>query len=114
MAPLYLYMADITFSDGIPMKKTSILKQLKRRYRKFIPFPQRTTWRRWFPDIHTKNLVQLMRQNNIEVVFDIGANTGQFASKLIGAGSNCQIISFEPIPQTHEELSRLAARFPQW
>jgi len=90
------------------------IKQLKRQYRHLIPFPRRTTWRRWFPDKHTQNLAYLLEQQGIDVILDIGANIGQFGEKIIGAGFEGQLVSFEPLPETHKELQRRATQFSQW
>ncbi|MFL0606679.1 FkbM family methyltransferase [Cylindrospermopsis raciborskii] len=50
----------------------------------------------------------------IDLVFDIGANTGQFASSLRSMGYRGHIISFEPLYDAHKELTSQAARDPKW
>lgn len=96
------------------MQALPTLKQLRRKYRKFIPFPTRNKLRELFPSKYQRNIVYLLNQHDITQVLDIGANIGQYATKLMGAGFKGDIISFEPIPQTHDELIRKAAKYPNW
>ena len=44
-----------------------------------------------------------------KTIIDVGANVGQFASETFAAGWQGGIVSFEPIKQNHEELTRAAA-----
>jgi FkbM family methyltransferase len=60
---------------------------------------------------------QLARQlsvHQIDVVFDVGANTGQFAERLRDAGFSGRIISFEPSTAAHLTLSKHATPDPNW
>jgi FkbM family methyltransferase len=60
---------------------------------------------------------QLARQlsaNQIDVVFDVGANTGQFAETLRDAGFRGRIVSFEPSTAAHSMLSKHARRDANW
>jgi FkbM family methyltransferase len=60
---------------------------------------------------------QLARQlsaNQIDVVFDVGANTGQFAETLRDAGFRGRIVSFEPSTAAHSMLSKRARRDANW
>jgi FkbM family methyltransferase len=60
---------------------------------------------------------QLARQlslHQIDVVFDVGANTGQFAERLRDAGFSGRIVSFEPSSAAHSTLSAHAQRDPNW
>lgn len=58
--------------------------------------------------------VQALKANNINVVFDIGANVGQFACELRTYGYKGKIISFEPLPQAYEELCKQALKDNDW
>jgi FkbM family methyltransferase len=60
---------------------------------------------------------QLGRQlsvHNVDVVFDVGANTGQFAERLREAGFRGRIVSFEPSSSAHSALKKRAQRDPKW
>jgi len=51
---------------------------------------------------------------NIDTVFDIGANVGQFATELRQAGYKGKIISFEPLSVAYQQLTDRAACDPLW
>ncbi len=50
----------------------------------------------------------------VDLVFDIGANTGQFASELRSVGYKGRLISFEPLPEACQALMTAAVRDPLW
>lgn len=58
--------------------------------------------------------VQLLATLRPDVVLDIGANTGQFASELRLAGYAGEIISFEPLSDAYEVLAQRAANDRRW
>jgi FkbM family methyltransferase len=51
---------------------------------------------------------------NVDLVFDIGANVGQFASKLRSIGYNGRIVSFEPLREAHEQLQKKSYNDSKW
>jgi FkbM family methyltransferase len=51
---------------------------------------------------------------NISVVFDIGANRGQFVLELLQDNFNGKIISFEPTTDAHFKLEKLSRKYPNW
>lgn len=51
---------------------------------------------------------------NIDTVFDIGANIGQFATELRQAGYKGKIVSFEPLSVAYQQLIDRAACDPLW
>lgn len=62
-------------------------------------------------------MVQLsdqLQRRGIDMVIDVGANEGQFASALYSTGYAGSIVSFEPLPGPHTKLSRLATTHPRW
>ncbi|MFY8019119.1 MAG: FkbM family methyltransferase [Inhella sp.] len=60
-------------------------------------------------------LAQLLKHFEVDCVFDVGANVGQYAEMLRRkAGYKGLIISFEPIPEAAAELRRKAEADPKW
>ena len=47
-------------------------------------------------------------------MIDVGANLGQYATRLRAAGWAGPILSIEPIPEVHRQLGRAAAADPAW
>jgi FkbM family methyltransferase len=56
----------------------------------------------------------LLSQLHIDLVVDVGANTGQFAHQCRAAGYKGEIISFEPSAAAHASLLQCAAPDPLW
>ena len=61
-----------------------------------------------------RSLAGLLRQESINLVLDVGANTGQFAGELRATGYKGQILSFEPLEAAHAQLSKQAESDPHW
>jgi FkbM family methyltransferase len=59
-------------------------------------------------------LVVALQRFAVDVVFDVGANAGQFATSLRSAGYAGRIVSFEPLPEPHARLCEQAVRDPLW
>lgn len=71
--------------------------------------------RRWPAlDPFYKNLVHLLRAQGVDLVLDVGGNTGQFARHLRQAGYNGRIVSFEPASATHAALAARAVGDSNW
>lgn len=51
---------------------------------------------------------------SVDLVFDIGANTGQFATELRSIGYKGRIVSFEPLSDAHKKLNQEADRVSWW
>lgn len=56
----------------------------------------------------------LLTHLEIGLVFDIGANTGQYGEDLFETGYKGRIVSFEPLMRAHASLQRRAAHYPDW
>lgn len=66
---------------------------------------------------NTSQLAQLMaalRHFNIDLVFDIGANEGQFAKELRAGGYSGRIVSIEPLSAVHRRLLQESNRDTAW
>jgi len=59
-------------------------------------------------------LVATLRHFGVDAVLDVGANTGQYARALRGAGYDGPILSFEPLPEVHAVLEAGARGDPSW
>jgi FkbM family methyltransferase len=78
---------------------------------------RRAGWdvRRFDPRLsEASQVVRQLSVHQIDVVFDVGANTGQFAEKLRDAGFSGRIVSFEPSTSAHSTLSKRAQRAANW
>ena len=59
-------------------------------------------------------IVKALEVHKINIVFDIGANTGQFASELREQGYTGKIVSFEPLSQAYKTLVKHASDDISW
>src|SRR5689334_10627159 len=59
-------------------------------------------------------LVSSLRKFEIDLVLDVGANKGQFASEIRQWGYTGRIVSFEPLSQAHGQLLQSRARDSMW
>jgi FkbM family methyltransferase len=69
-----------------------------------------------YPIVHSGRgrLARLLTFYNINLVLDVGANRGQFAHQLRGAGYTGKIMSFEPLEQAHQALLKVSENDPNW
>ncbi|WP_206616791.1 MULTISPECIES: FkbM family methyltransferase [unclassified Mesorhizobium] len=49
-------------------------------------------------------LVDFLKTHEIDLVFDVGANRGQFAKEIFASGFSGRLVSFEPLPDVHAKL----------
>lgn len=61
-----------------------------------------------------EQLMWILRERDVQVVLDVGANTGQFAARLRRAGYRGRIESFEPVPETAALLREAARDDTRW
>jgi FkbM family methyltransferase len=89
-SPLKDALRSLTEAAGLEVRKTSVYTSQKLRHH------------------------LLFSQLPIDLVLDVGANTGQFARQCRAAGYRGRIISFEPSATAHANLFRSAASDPLW
>lgn len=58
--------------------------------------------------------LDLMNAYQIDLIFDVGANNGQFGQRVRKLGYTGDIISFEPIAETNRQLQTTAATDSRW
>jgi FkbM family methyltransferase len=59
-------------------------------------------------------LGRLLLSRNVTLVFDVGANVGQYGRELRTLGYRGRIVSFEPVAGVYDQLKKTAARDPNW
>lgn len=52
--------------------------------------------------------------SQINIIFDIGANEGQFSDDIYQQGYSGKVISFEPLSAARNNLIKLASQVPMW
>lgn len=62
----------------------------------------------------TEQLMLALRHFGIDLIVDVGANAGQYASELFEAGFEGVIESIEPLPDAHAALVAHARLQPRW
>ncbi len=92
----------LALKQGLPM---ALLKRF---------FAKKSTYKSLKRDLHNARLAAILETNAIDLVIDVGANTGQSAEALRGSGYRGEIVSYEPIRRCHEELTAKAASDPRW
>lgn len=61
-----------------------------------------------------RNFVSALTSHKVDVVLDVGANSGQYATSLREAGFKDRIVSFEPLSGPFSRLVRCSAADPLW
>jgi FkbM family methyltransferase len=60
------------------------------------------------------DVMEFVRDREIDVVLDVGANVGQFGESLRAKGYRGTIVSFEPIPHVYQVLAEKATADRDW
>lgn len=61
-----------------------------------------------------RHVSELLAHYDVNCVFDVGANKGQYGKQLRKQGYRGRIVSFEPAPDAFERLRKTAERDPDW
>ncbi|MBB4933839.1 FkbM family methyltransferase [Lipingzhangella halophila] len=61
-----------------------------------------------------RHVAALLRHYQVNCVFDVGANIGQYGRRLRQHGYTGRIVSFEPVATMTEKLRRAAENDPEW
>lgn len=69
---------------------------------------------RKYPDDSQRSKIKLLELNDINLVIDIGANHGQYASDLRKMGYRGKIVSFEPLSSAFERLKKNSLSDNAW
>lgn len=59
-------------------------------------------------------LLKALNRFDVDLVLDVGANVGQFASELRSVGYKGNLVSFEPLSAAHNTLTVAARRDSMW
>jgi len=55
-----------------------------------------------------------LKHNGIDLIFDIGANTGQFGEMIYKLGYDGKMVSFEPLTEAHAALVKRCEGVSGW
>jgi FkbM family methyltransferase len=58
--------------------------------------------------------MQLISAHNVNLILDVGANVGQYATVMRDIGYKGRIVSFEPVTSAYKELVKYARNDPFW
>lgn len=67
-----------------------------------------------FPHGILKRRMELLRKFNIDLILDVGANTGQYSGIVRRAGYNGDIVSFEPLSEAFQMLGKHIKKDKKW
>ena len=66
------------------------------------------------PRTHASSRQHALRRHGVDVVLDVGANAGQYATSLREGGFAGRIVSVEPLDEAFAALASAAAGDPSW
>jgi FkbM family methyltransferase len=70
---------------------------------------------RYFPELDSNRLfMNQLESHRVDIVLDVGANSGQFAADLRKANFEGRIVSFEPLSGPFSLLEHKASKDPLW
>jgi len=70
---------------------------------------------RYYPELDsTRNFINQLKSHHVDVVLDVGANSGQYAADLRRADFEGRMVSFEPLTGPFSLLKARASKDPLW
>ena len=67
-----------------------------------------------YPRSERARIRKLLDYHQIDLVLDVGANTGQYFKFLRGAGYYGRVVSFEPLSSAYSQLIKMSKKDPTW
>ena len=67
-----------------------------------------------YPDKDLARRLKIIKNRGINLIFDVGANTGQFAKEMRQLGYRGRVVSFEPVQAAFQLLAKAASKDPDW
>jgi FkbM family methyltransferase len=67
-----------------------------------------------YPTPELDRRIKLLKNYNIDVIIDVGANIGQYGAELRNIGYEGKIISFEPTSEAFQKLQKTASKDTLW
>ena len=65
-------------------------------------------------DEGSRNFLKLLTVHEVDLIFDIGANAGNWAKRIFDIGYSGRIVSFEPLSSVHNQLLKMQHSNPSW
>ena len=65
-------------------------------------------------ELGMKQVQEQFNKHSIDLLLDVGANTGQYAMSMFKSGYKGNIVSFEPLTDAYEQLKSNQSRFRGW
>lgn len=90
-------------------KNKNLLLKIKRKLNSFTGFNIIK-----YPDNELYRRITLLKHHQIDVILDVGANIGQFGCEMRNLGFKGTIISFEPMLEAFQTLSKNASKDKNW
>ena len=63
---------------------------------------------------HAAMTERLIRDSQPDIIFDVGANAGQFGQATLSLRRDAHLVSFEPLSEAHADLTERAKDYPHW
>lgn len=82
-----------------------IIKEILRKFNRQITV---------YPDFDSRRRMKIIEANNINLLFDVGANDGAYSKMMREFGYEGKIVSFEPLKEAFEKLNIVASLDKNW